>query len=167
MPKCFDPGRQQNRRRKEVEKRQRERERERNNRNRLGIEIEPISDVLDGGVSVERPVHGGPTIVALASLEHPLFSPADQRARERTDGGECEWGAGVRNANGLKRGLFGRVAPPDTEDWRPAGAGAGAGPFSCRFVLFPWPIAFACAAAYYTLLLIVNQFFNQRPSLIN
>jgi hypothetical protein len=80
------------------------------------------------------------TIMVLASLEHPLFSPADQT------GGECEWGAGVRNANGLKRRLFGRVAPPG-HGGLASGRGR-AGPFSCRFVLFPWPIAFACAAAY-------------------
>jgi hypothetical protein len=93
------------------------------------------------------------TIMVLASLEHPRFSPADQT------GGECEWGAGVRNANGLKRRLFGRVAPATGHGGFASGRGRAVLLPLCAF---PWPIAFACAAAYYTLLLLlVNQLFNQ------
>jgi hypothetical protein len=45
---------------------------------------EPVGDVLDGGVAVERPLHGEATSMLLASLEHhPLFPPADRRQRRR------------------------------------------------------------------------------------
>lgn len=102
--KCFDPA---------------GRERE---PNRVGIE--PVGDVLDGGVGVERSLHGRRLGTVLASLAHPLFSPADQRADgtgERRRGASAGGGAGVRNS-GTRGSLVGLRHRPDTEDWPPAEA---------------------------------------------
>lgn len=48
--------------------------------------FDPVGDVLDGGVGVEIPLHGRRLGTVLASLAHPLFSPADQRANRKGRG---------------------------------------------------------------------------------
>jgi hypothetical protein len=47
------------------------------------ISIEPVGDVLDGGVAIERPLHGDSGFWCSLSLEHPLCSLVEERERER------------------------------------------------------------------------------------